>query len=168
MALLADLPPYLQDDPYVRGIVDAAARELQRVEDAAQSVRQSAFPQNADDTYGFLSLWESLLGIPVNPTGASLSERRNQVLSNLRLRTSGYGTDWVALLSQAMGSNPWGYQEGPGSYQITVRIPFSAGGYSSAQVEALARKITPAHLDLAVTYNEGFLVGIGLVGQDRI
>lgn len=166
-ALLADLPPYLADDPFVQEIVDTGARELQRVEDAAAAVQLTMFPANADDTYGFLSLWETVFGLPVNPTGVSLTERRNKVLAALQKRNVGSGSQWVATLAQAFGATPWSYAENtPGSYQVTISLPYAAGSYTAEQVVTLARSITPAHLDVLASYGTGFLIGINLIGSD--
>lgn len=158
--LLDDLPPYLADDVYVQAIIDAHARELQRIEDTESAIRLTMFPANADDTYGFLSLWESLLGLPV-ASGGTLAERRNKVLAGLQKRNAGAGSAWVALMSQALGTTPWTYEENdPGDYELTIRIPYEEGSYTASQVLVLARQITPAHIDVIPAYEEGFLVGI--------
>jgi hypothetical protein len=74
----------------------------------------------------------------------------------------------VASVNQAMGGTPWTYQEGPAASTITIYISFSPSSFNSVQVQQLVRNITPAHLDLAVAYNQGFVVGEGRVGEDRL
>ena len=62
-------------------------------------------------------------------------------------------------MTTARGTTLWDYSEGPNPYQIVLKFPWSAGGYSVSTVLALARRVTPAHLVLNATYEEGFIVG---------
>lgn len=166
--MLATIPSYYDGNSFVEGFLDALGRELQRIEDRYNAIRTGLFPQTADDTYKLLSLWELLLNLPVAPLGVTVTVRRNLVLASLNGRSLSSGAAWVATLNQAMGGTPWTYQEGPGSYQVTIYFPFSSTSFNSVQVQQLARGLTPAHIDLAAAYNEGFIVGEGRVGEDRL
>jgi hypothetical protein len=169
--LLAMMPPYFSDAPYVQTIIDAHARELQRIEDAAAAVLRTMFPATADDTYGFLSLWESILGLPVAPGGTTLAARRAKVLAGLQKQNAGAGSGWIALMNEALGGSPWAYVEAnpvTDPYEVHIFIPFAGGSYSAEQVATLARQITPAHLDVIVAYDEGFLVGISQIGVEAL
>lgn len=173
--LLSLMPPYLTDDPLVQGIIEAQAKELQRIDDAHQAIRAALFPSQAADvvlpngaTAWLASLWETLLGLPVNPTGVTNLERERRITSHIRKRQSGRGADWVATLSEAFGATPWSYEEGPGDYEVTIHIPYATGTYSAGQILALARDITPAHIDIIPAYDEGFLVGISDVGIEPL
>lgn len=168
--LLDLLPPYESDDPFVQGVIVAYANELQRIEDSLTMIRDASFPISTDDIVlptgervALASLWERTLGLPVNPAGVSITERRAKIVAHIRKRQSAKGSDWVANLSEALGPTPWSYQEGPGDYQVTIHIPYASGSYSAAQVIALARQMTPAHIDVIAAYNEGFLIGISLI-----
>jgi hypothetical protein len=161
-----DLPPLYDNDETVAAILQAMGNEFQRIEDAANVIRRGMFPQSADDTYGLLSLWETLLGLPVAAAGVGVAARQANVLARLRGRGSGAGADWVATLTSLIGTG-WNYQEGPGDYVVTIYLPFAAGGDASIRAQNLARAITPAHLDIAVVFDEGFLVGEGRIGEDR-
>lgn len=159
-----------------QAVINAQANELQRIEDAAVAVTTAMFPTRSTDvpllngswTAPILSMWETLLNLPVNPSGVSLADRRSKVQAHIQKRNSGAGSDWVAVLTEGLGPVAWTHQEGPGPYQVTILIPYVAGSYSAGQVAALARAITPAHLDLSVGYAEGFLVGISLVGLEPL
>lgn len=167
-ALLDDLPPYLSDDGTVQGVIDALAREQQRITDAADAVRRTAFPSQADDSYNMLSLWETLLGLPVKPPGVPDDQRRSKVLATLQGRDVGTGVGWTRAVEQAVGTNWQQAENTPGSYQLTVTLPYAAGSYEGRQAANIIRAITPAHIDLLISYGTGFLIGISLVGQDVI
>lgn len=162
------LPPwYAADDLFCR-IQNALAKELQRAEDVLAEIRNQMLPQNADDTYGILGMWEALYGVPVEPPGVSLEQRRSIVIAQARKRSISSGLDWEEAVTEALGTNEWSYEEGIGDYVITVRIPYAPGGYTSGQVLGLLRAITSAHIILNIGYNEGWLVGISLVGIDPL
>jgi uncharacterized protein YmfQ (DUF2313 family) len=166
--MIETMPPYYRGESFIEGFMDAVGRELQRVEDRAAAIQQGMFPQNTDDVYRLLSMWELLLGLPVAPPGVALTTRRNLVTATLASRSQSSGAAWVASVNQAMGGTPWTYQEGPAASTITIYISFSPSSFNSVQVQQLVRNITPAHLDLAVAYNQGFVVGEGRVGEDRL
>jgi uncharacterized protein YmfQ (DUF2313 family) len=166
--LLDDLPPYLADDAVVQGVVDALAREQKRINDAAEAIRTTAFPGNADDSYNMLSLWETILSLPVKPPNTSDTQRRSKVLAALQGRDVSSGAAWTAAVAQAVGTG-WKQQENtPGNYQLTVTLPFPAGSYEGYQAATLIRQITPAHIDLLISYGTGFIIGVSLVGTDVI
>jgi hypothetical protein len=167
-SVLADLPPWYSEDEIVRAVITAMTNELQRIEDFANAVRTQMYPQNADDTYGILGMWEALFGLPVQPANATLDQRRALVKAHLQKRSSGAGSDWEAAVTQALNTNQWTYIEGPGDYQVTVRFPFVAGGYTASQAVVLIQDITPAHLELVVGYTGGWLAGVSLVGVDPL
>lgn len=159
----------------MRAVFRAYGNELQRIDDALALIRFASFPMQTSDVLlatgavvRLASMWETLLGIPVSPAGVTIEERRNKILAHVRKRKSGKGSDWVATLTEALGSTPWSYQEGPGDYQVTIHIPYASGSYSSAQVLNLAREATPAHIDVIPAFNEGFLIGISLIGIEPL
>ena len=164
--LLDDLPPYLSEDGVVQGVIDALAREQKRISDTADGIRRTAFPSQADDSFNMLSLWETILGLPVKPQGTPDDQRRSKVLATLQGRDVGTGKGWTAAVAQAVGTNWQQAENTPGPYQLTVTLPFPAGSYEGQQAGRLIRTITPAHIDLLVSYGTGFIVGVSLVGQD--
>jgi hypothetical protein len=173
-SLLDSLPPYYDSAEPTRAVMLALGNELQLLEDTASRIRLKSFPQNSDDEFNLLALWEETLGIPVQPQeGGSpvpLVQRRAKVLAHLRKRNASAGAQWVSLLSEALGIAPsaWSYQEGPEAYTIHVFIPYDATTYTGAQVLAIAREITPAHLALTAAYTHGFIVGVSQIGVDPL
>jgi hypothetical protein len=165
-ALMGMMPHYYSDDPAAQAIIDPLARELQRLEEFMNVVRKQWFPQHAADDYGQLGLREEQLGIPVEPYGVSLEQRRNIVAAYEKARLSGSGEDWIILLNIALGATVWEHQENdPGAYDLRITIPYAAESFTVGQVEALADAVTPAHLNLALQYDEGFIVGVSRLGD---
>lgn len=107
-ALLADLPPFEQSSHEVQAVLRVVANELGRLDAARQALIQNFFPLTADV---LLPMFETLLGLPVNPP-ATLSARRQLVATYMqRLKSEGRGLDWTALISQVVGTQNWNYQE---------------------------------------------------------
>lgn len=172
--LLDRLPPYFQGDHNVQAYALAVANEQQRLKDAAEELRDKMFPQNADDEYKTLQMWEDALGLPVNPAGATIQERRDKVLT--LLSDPSEGSEWVDAITDAVGSGSWSHTEGPattplgvlGDYELLIEVPHAAGSYEFSVVEQIARLITPAHLDPIVTDGGGFIIGVSPIGADRL
>lgn len=166
--MLDTLPSFYRSESILQGLLDAVGRELQRIEDFLNDLRFRMFPQNADDKYRTLGMWELLLGLSVEPASATVAQRRAMVVARMQSNSVASGAEWLAAMNRALGGTVWTYQEGPAANTVTLYIPFGVGAYSSVQAFALARLITPAHLDIAVVYNQGFIVGEGRVGEDRL
>lgn len=165
--MLADLPHYYADDPNALAVIDMAAREIERVETLILTLRSKGLPNNADDDYGLLAIWEFLLGLPVNPSGVSLANRQAAVRSAYLKRNTAAGADWAIAVNEAIGSS-WTYEENqPISYSIRVSVPDTAG-YSGGQIQKLLRDATPAHLAITVQTGDGFRVDIDQVDIDTI
>jgi uncharacterized protein DUF2313 len=165
-ALFALMPHYYREDPAAQAIIDPVARELKRLEEFLKLVQNQWYPQNAADDYGQLGLREEQLGIPVEPQSLSVEQRRQIVAAYEQARLSGSGEDWIILLTMALGATIWEHDENdPGDYDLRLTIPYEELGFSAGQVEALADVVTPAHLNIALTYSEGFIVGINRLGD---
>lgn len=165
-AMLDKLPPYLSDDDMIQRLVDAWGRELQRIEDFLDVLREKLRPQNADDEYGILGLWERVAEIPIEPVGVSLSARRNRLMAALRRRSVGIGEGWSDLITLLLGTEGWEHDENnPTPYKMQLEIPFPSTSYQAGALEALLRRITPAHIQMFISYSDTFRVGISEVGD---
>ena len=161
--LLDDLPPFEQSAAEVQAVLRAVANELARIDAGRQALIQNFFPLSADV---LLPMFESLLGLPVNPTGLSLDSRRQLAATYMqRLKSEGRGLDWIALLTALVGT--WNYAEhdpanvlSPAAYTVNVNIPQALAGVAWP----LIRDVTPAHLVINEGYIEGFFVGITNIG----
>lgn len=167
--MLESLSAWEQNDHGVVAIMRSGADELDAIQELAEGVRDQAWPDRADDTYGLLALHEATLHLPVQPADTSLVERQAAVRSAIQARKSGSKSNWIARMTTVMRGQQWTYAENtPGPLQLTIRIPWAAGSYSAAQVEALAQRITPAHIEIILAYDQGFIVGVSRVGQDAL
>jgi hypothetical protein len=167
------LPYYYRDDPATHSVIDPAVRELARIEEMLNVLRASFAPQNADDTYGLLSLWEEMLLLPVAPAGVDLAVRRNTVLAWLRTRKSGAGTDWMAAITKLLGTENWSHKEyphpsAPAPYQVAIDYPFAETSFTGGQVRQLLAVNTPAHIEVLASPGEGFVIGIAQIGASHI
>lgn len=166
LELLEDLPPYEQESPVIAAIVNAVANELQRIEDFLSTVRRKLHPQYADDEYRTLALHEARLGLPVEPEGVSVSDRRAKVLAAARTSQAGAGEGWWQLVTLSLGTAAWSHRENtPNDYWLEISAPEESDSYSAGQLEALLRNISPAGLKLSFSFGEGFRVGISEVGD---
>jgi hypothetical protein len=99
------LPPLLAGDAWVQNIVAAYAAEMQRAEESMHVIRAAMFPASTADVVlptgrvvYLAQMWELMLGLPVNPEGMTLEDRRATIL------TCGSGScartrpDWVSDL----------------------------------------------------------------------
>lgn len=166
--MFRSLPPFYLGDDTMEALLNAMGLELQRVEDFLNAFMLKRYPQNADDQYGTLGIWEYRLGLPVEPPGIPIQSRRDLVLARIRSRNASSGADWVAAMNLAMGTNVWDYTENSSAYQVTIRIPYAVSGFQAVQVLALANATIPAHVQVLVGYSQGWLVGISLVGLEPL
>lgn len=164
------LPYFYLGEPWVEVTLDALGREFERAEARLDAIRTGMFPQFADDLEfaRLLSIWEKMLDLAVAQPGATAARRRQLVGAQMSGRNMSSASGWVQAVTQALGEAVWTYIEGPDDYTVTIYISFAAGSINSVQVQKLVRKLTPAHIELAVSYSEGFIIGEGLVGEDRL
>lgn len=165
--MLEDLPGYFHEDPFTRDMMSAVGGELQRIEDHLELLKEKGRAPMADDDYHLLGFWEWVVGLPVEPPGVSLENRRSKVLAVLRRRRVGAGTGWEDLITRVLGTEDWTYSENdPADYVLTINTP-EVTDYTEWQLNRLMRVITPAHLSVVINI-EGrvFIVGISEVGDE--
>lgn len=165
LRMLDYLPPYFQEDPTIKALVCAYAKELSRIQAKAEALRQGAFPDQAD--LRTLAYYEKLFGL--SNTALSIDNRRLDVLAHMRKRKVATRFDWQTALATFIGAG-WTYSEGaPGTFNILLTTPVDPTGTQTALIAAYARAITPAHLNLIVNGAYGnFKVGISFIGIDPL
>lgn len=169
--LLEDMPPYEAEDPWVHDIMNALGHEFERLESFITFLQDHLRPTTATDQYRLLGIWESIMGLPVEPTNEdlapiSLSARQARVAAAAQRLRQGTGAGWVLALSLAVGNYAWTVVESdPDAYEITVEMPFPSDTFAAGSLEQLIREITPAHLRVWLTYGDTFRVGISEVGD---
>lgn len=170
---LNDLPWFLQRDPDIRGIVYCHAKEAERQEETLDALQRELNPLTATEVG--LPWWETLLRLTVDPPGKTVQERRDIVVAFLRKsRSSPHGRDWVANVTDLVGT-AWSYMEHdpddpddtPDEYTVRITLPWEPAAGEFIRTEALLRSITPAHLDVELTYDPGgFPLDIGELDVD--
>lgn len=174
-SILDDLPVYAQEDRIIQAIVQAAAAEIERIEQFLAFLRVTLTPIESDDTYNILSYWESFVGLPVDPLGASDAQRRKMVIAAVQKRNAEAGTGWLALLDTILDGAPWTHTENTNNagayakYQLAIsNVGVSTTDYRYGIFQQTLRQTTPAHLsidDIAVVPDSTFQVGISKVGD---
>ena len=141
------LPPVLRGDPWIQAILQAHAKEMQRLIQRAADVAAGFVPTMANEYT--LAIWESLLGLPVNPPNTDVETRRGLVVSRL-LRGDGSGAQWERAMSGATNRS-YRYSEygagypGINWYTLGIRTALPPG-VTIEGLTAYVRKITPANL----------------------
>jgi len=166
------LPVVLRDSPDHLAVIHACAVEMDRLEAAIDEVRRQFFPQHADV---LLKVWEFMLRITVEPEGVTIDERREIVLATLRrMRSTPEGRDWVDNVTALVGPG-WIYEEhnpadpgSPPANTIQITLPFPPDSASYTRAESLIQDITPAHLDVVLTYTDGFLLDESQLDQELL
>lgn len=159
--LIDSLPSYLRDVPESRALCHVFAKESERAEAAAETVRDRLTIMNADAAG--LTFWERILRITPAPM-AALETRRASALATYRaLDGDAAGLTWEEKVNGVMAGTGWSYAaHNPadiGSPAVhTVRI--TAGVPASALPDLLRRigEFTPAHVLLEIVSQDGFVL----------
>lgn len=163
--MLSYLAPYYENDAPSLALIDAVGRELQRIEDTIDKMRDGIFPQLADDTYRLLGMHEHLLGLTVEPAGETMEARRNKVVA-ARKRSVTAASDWALALETALGTT-FTHVEHPGE-RVILNVAGLGTTITAAAAIRLARPITPAHMDILTSTGSGFIIGVSLLGEEAL
>lgn len=152
--LLSELPGWIQDDPDMRGVVHAYARESERMEQNAAEVRDNFIAARA--TALLLRAWERTVRTTEEPSGKSVAQRVAVIQSRLqRMSLRSLGTDWEEAVDALVGAG-WDYVEDAANYTLTISAAVPPA--STALLRELILPFTPAHLVLIVNSFGGFLL----------
>lgn len=170
-SMLADLPGFLRDDPDYQGVIHAYAKEIELLEGRLQGMVGEFFAQTA--TEKGMRIWEAELQLPIEPAGRTLEERRTIVLAYLaRLSGDPSGRSWVENVTQLIGPG-WTYVEhdphdplGPPEYTLRIHLNLDPGSPRWGDIYRLLREITPAHLELALVGEGGFVLDISHLDEE--
>lgn len=170
--ILAELPPFLRMDPDHLAVAHAYAKEIERAEEALNTMRLQSVPNEATI---LLKLWEITVGAQVEPAGIALSDRQRIVTAFLRaLAANPTGLHWEVVVAYLTGPG-WLYidhiKEDPGTpepNEVHVILPFAAASFWFGTVKRLIERLTPAHIKLNVTPSEGFLLDSSELDRDPL
>lgn len=164
LELMDALPPFYWEDHITRAVQGAYGREVDRLDAFAQEVLDGLFATTASGS--LLALWEQERGLPVDES-LTLDQRRTRLVGRIRSRRMRGGAAWEAGVTAAIGTDGWFYQENdPGPYQLTIYAPFAPGSDALDATAQRVRPLTPAHIELAVSSVEGFIVDDSIVDEE--
>lgn len=169
--MIDDIPPHYREDPDVRAVIYAYAKETELKRARIDEVRRQFFPPTADVLLG---VWEATLKMTVEPVGKTIPERQALVgEAFLRALSGDSGEEWEeALLAQAGAGTT--YEEFdpqvPSNtvppYTIRITVPFAPSSDTFARLERTLGRLVPANTDIILQSGAGFLVDISQLDQE--
>lgn len=168
--MIESLSPWEREDENVIAVIDAMGGELDLVEGFMLTVRDQAWPDRADDTYGLLSVHERTLQLPVAPVGLSLEQRQQATRTRFGRRRDGRKATWRDRVSDLVGGpSNWTYEENhPAAHQITVTLNVLPSSGLAVAVERAIEAFTPVVDELIVTYAPSFFIGESPLGDTEL
>lgn len=158
-ALLSMQPPPLRSQPVFQAMAAATADQLDKLNAAIDDLFGLVIPKTSGD---WLYLWETMVGVTANPS-ATLDERFDVVETFLaRMLSNGYGSDWVALATELIGSG-WSYDTATTSNHVIVNLGTAQAGLSLDIAYRLFVSITPANTVVDLNNPSGMLLDVGLL-----
>lgn len=167
--MMDSLPDYYHGNDLAERIVQSCANAVDRLEAHAESVRRGFVPTLADDEHGLLSEWEHVMGLPVAPPDATVGARQDNVAARFTTIGDGRAKTTLAALRKAARTEAIVVKRNtPQNLVDTIETPYAPGSYSAAQIEALAENIWPAHREILMRYEAGFLLDISRLDEDAL
>lgn len=164
--MLDSITPWEREDPEVIAVLEAGGGELDLIEQMMTTVRDQAWPHQADDTYGLLAVHERTLGLPVAPD-SPLAARQTLVRVRFGRRRDGRKATWVDRVNDLLGGpSNWSYAENsPGVHQITVTLNLPVSSGVANQVVGLIQAFTPVVDEVIMDYAPTFFIGESAIGD---
>lgn len=166
--MLATLPAYYDSESIVERIMQARANEVDRFDTLIDAISTQVQPGQATDELGLLGMWEFVLGLPIRPPDATVAQRQSKADAALRRLDAGSSEQAMEVLEAAIGGSFVVLRDTPDPLRDTLEIPYDAGSYNAAQVEAIAQRIWPAHRELLMRYSEGFILDVARLDAETL
>lgn len=166
--MLESGPDYYWGNPFLERLVLGAANAIDRLEARALAVRDALIPNPGPDPFGLRAAWETVVGLPPAPDGATDAQRHSKIAARLQTMGDGSANTTVEALRQAGGNQINVLINTPVPLVDTLEMPYDPDTYNAAQVEALAERIWPAHRDLVMHYSQGFLLDASRLDSDSL
>jgi uncharacterized protein YmfQ (DUF2313 family) len=167
--MLETVPAYYDGEPLMERLFQAGANEIDRMDALVDQVTAELQPGQATDALGLLGAWEATEGLPVMPVGATETQRQAKINAALQKLDSGSGRAALATIQAAMGAGAFTVdRDTPVVLEDTLNIPYLAGTYNAAVIQAIALKIWPAHRALFIRYGDGFILELSRLDADSL
>ncbi len=153
LRMLRSLPAYYWESEEVLRMVQAAAAEFDRMHARVDAIVLGMIPGAADDSLGFLSLWERRLGLPVAPAGVSVPSRQEAVRAKIRALDAVTAADVLQLMADVAGAAVTVQRNTPGQLQDTITAPVTAGSHAGGRLAQVVDGVWPAHRQATINFS---------------
>lgn len=160
LEMLAEIPSWLRDDPDTRAVLHCKAKEVERQRAMAEAIRDDLIPIRAGSRG--LAWWERYYGLPIEPLGLTVEQRRTLVLGRIiRDPPTSSGLSWQAQVKSLVGGG-WTYEENTETAKITIIVAFppSSDAFELAKERIPLLPSWPAHMELELVSEEGFVLDL--------
>ncbi|MDT7782067.1 MAG: Bacteriophage Mu-like, Gp48 [Pseudonocardiales bacterium] len=171
--LLELYPPFLRRVPLIQGVCNAVGGEVELQDAMLDELERNLTAATAEEHLG---LWESQMGLTVDPPGLSVAQRQALVRGYMALMVaSGSGLDWEATITLVLGTSGWSYltndpsnPSSPPPHVVRLYLPYAPGSMSASIAVKLVRAATPAADQIDVFYTQGFILDESLLDSDPL
>jgi hypothetical protein len=164
LKMIASRPGWSADDPDMRAVAHVEAKEIERMQERAEEVRDGMIPHRSNLLV--LPLWETLLKLTINPAGTSENQRREIVEAGLRRAVADpSGLTWEERVTELIGPS-WAYQEEP-EQTIKVTVPWKPGSSQFIFAQRVLERERPAAWELTVEFEEGFVLDLSKLDAEQ-
>jgi hypothetical protein len=159
---LRELPGWAQSAPEHKALCQVFAKEGERQRAAAREIRDGMIAAHANALT--LPLWETLLKLTVNPSGATVLERRSRVLAALAAAPADpSGLTFNERLTAFIGPG-WTMEEEGLTLHFTV--PYPPGSPEFQLAKRVIERERPAHLAVIVDSSQGFILDLSELDEE--
>lgn len=156
--MIDTLPVYYWGNPLVERFIQAWANRIDELDAYIDAIERGLNPALADDRYGFLAVWEDILGLPVAPADATVGQRLDGVSATLQQLGSVASRDTLALIGKALGGS-FTFTRNDGTQLLdTIEVAYAEDSFLAGRLRRLLARAYPAHREVAWRYGEGFLL----------
>lgn len=166
--MMANLPSYYGGNLLVERYVFAQANEIDRIDAILDTIEAGLVPATTDDSQGFLSAWELLLGLPVASANATVVQRQDQVAARFASIDLAASRDFLSALVSMVGAGAVFERNTPGQLQDTITLPLPPGSYEAGIVEQWVRSVYPSHRTVFFAFAGGFEFDASLLDSDLL
>lgn len=152
LRLLRSLPAYYSDNEWMQRLLQGFADEIDLADARIDAWVQGAVPGAADDTFGWLSMWERTLQLPVAPAGVSVADRQAAVRARWAARNAVRASSVMTMLANLAGAAVTVQRNTPGNLQDTLTIAAPSTSWRAGRAATEARRAWPAHRSLTITF----------------
>lgn len=151
--MIESLPVYFWGNGYVERMMRAFAAEFDRLHARIDQVQIGMIPGQSDDSLGFLSMWETMLGLPVRPSGVTLERRQAAIKARFRALDAVTAERVLAIAAEVAGGAVLVDRDAGGAFVDEVTVPAASSSYEGGQAAQIIRRMWPAHRSPSIVFD---------------